>query len=83
MNILKDITVQRFSDDLEAGMSIHVGQVIMENGDGNKTYMLDDDVVIHDVDEESLRVKYGLHLITIHIDDVLNGAWEISEPKSK
>ena len=55
----------------------------MKNGDGNKTYMLDDDVENHDVNEESLRVKYGLHLITIHIDDVLNVAWEISEPKSK
>lgn len=82
MNVLKDVTVQRFSDELEAGMTIHVGQVIMIDGYGNKTYMLDDDVVIHSVDEESLTVVYGLYLITISIDEVIDGAWEISEPKS-
>lgn len=78
MNILKNITVQRFSDELKNGMTINVKEVIAIDNDGNKTYMLDDDVEIYDVDEESLIVEYNSYLINISVEDVINGFWEIS-----
>lgn len=78
MNILKNITVQRFSDELKTGMIINVKEVIAIDSAGNKTYMLDDDVEIYDVDEEFLTVKYNSCLINISVEDVINGFWEIS-----
>lgn len=78
MNVLKDVVVQRFSDELKNGMIIHVKEVIAIDSDGNKTYMLDDDVEIYDVDEESLIVEYNSYLINISVEDVINGFWEIS-----
>lgn len=78
MNVLKDVAVQRFSDELKNGMTIHVKEVIAIDSDGNKTYMLDDDVEIYDVDEESLIVEYNSYLINISVEDVINGFWEIS-----
>lgn len=83
MNVLKDVTVQRFSDELKTGMTIHAGQIIMIDSDGNKTYMLNDDVVIYHVDEELLIVEYDDRLITISVEDVIDGLWEISNPKSQ